>query len=111
TDDVAENGLANRKVRTVTVRPDGTIVSGDDAIAGNEALPVDRPNVPEIPGAEIAPSDLLTAAVAETQAVASSTSSATEGNDAIAALVADTSEANATPAGEDSRLEVAAVDP
>ena len=111
TDDVAENGLANRKVRTVTVRPDGTIVSGDDAIAGNEALPVDRPNVPEIPGAEIAPSDLLTAAVAETQAVASSTSSATEGNDAIAALVADTSEANATPAGEESRLEVAAVDP
>jgi hypothetical protein len=44
-----EGGLANRKVRTVTVRPDGTIVSGDDAVAGAEALPVDRPNVPEVP--------------------------------------------------------------
>jgi hypothetical protein len=44
-----EGGLANRKVRTVTVRPDGTIVSGDDAVAGAETLPVDRPNVPEVP--------------------------------------------------------------
>ncbi len=48
TDD-SEGGLANRKVRTVTVRPDGTIVSGDDAVAGAEELPVDRPNVPEVP--------------------------------------------------------------
>lgn len=44
-----ESGLANRKVRTVTVRPDGTIVSGDDAVAGAEELPVDRPNVPVVP--------------------------------------------------------------
>ena len=44
-----EGGLANRKVRTVTVRPDGTIVSGDDAVAGAETLPVARPNVPEVP--------------------------------------------------------------
>lgn len=44
-----EGGLANRKVRTVTVRPDGTIVSGDDAVAGAEELPVDRPNVPAVP--------------------------------------------------------------
>jgi len=49
TDADAEGGLANRKVRTVTVRPDGTIVSGDDAVAGAEALPVDRPNVPDVP--------------------------------------------------------------
>lgn len=54
-----ESELANRKVRTVTVRPDGTIVSGDDAVAGSAALPVDRPNVPEIPGAEVEPSPLL----------------------------------------------------
>ncbi len=47
-----ENGLANRKVRTVTVRPDGTIVSGDDAVAGGEELPVDRPNVPTVPSTE-----------------------------------------------------------
>lgn len=51
TDDT-EGGLANRKVRTVTVRPDGTIVSGDDAVAGAEELPVDRPNVPEMPTAD-----------------------------------------------------------
>jgi hypothetical protein len=49
TDADSEGGLANRKVRTVTVRPDGTIVSGDDAVAGTEALPVDRPNVPDVP--------------------------------------------------------------
>lgn len=42
-----ETELANRKVRTVTVRPDGSIVSGDEA--GSEALPVDRPNVPALP--------------------------------------------------------------
>lgn len=47
-----ESGLANRKVRTVTVRPDGTIVSGDDALAGGEALPIERPNVPSVPSTE-----------------------------------------------------------
>jgi len=57
--DGSESELANRKVRTVTVRPDGTIVSGDDAVAGNSALPVDRPNVPDIPGAGVEPSPLL----------------------------------------------------
>lgn len=51
-EDDTEGGLANRKVRTVTVRPDGTIVSGDDAVAGAEALPVDRPNVPELPATD-----------------------------------------------------------
>jgi hypothetical protein len=50
TDD--ENGLSNRKVRTVTVRPDGTIVSGDDAVAGGAELPIDRPNVPAVPSTE-----------------------------------------------------------
>jgi hypothetical protein len=62
--DGSESELANRKVRTVTVRPDGTIVSGDDAVAGNSALPVDRPNLPENPGAEVEPSPLLEAVVA-----------------------------------------------
>ena len=50
--DGGESGLANRKVRTVTVRPDGTIVSGDDALAGGTELPVDRPNVPIVPSTE-----------------------------------------------------------
>ncbi len=57
--DIGDSELANRKVRTVTVRPDGTIVSGDDALAGSEPLPVDRPTVPELPGADVQPSELL----------------------------------------------------
>jgi|GEM_PF-3038147 len=63
-----ESGLANRKVRTVTVLPDGTIVSGDDAVAGGEVLPVDRPNVPDLPAeAETVASELAdTPIVSET---------------------------------------------
>ncbi|UJW85961.1 SPOR domain-containing protein [Devosia sp. SL43] len=68
--DVSEEGLANRKVRTVTVRPDGTIVSGDDSIAGSAILPVDRPNVPAVPGAETASPELLAAADPVTPAAA-----------------------------------------
>lgn len=64
--DVSAEGLANRKVRTVTVRPDGTIVSGDDSVAGSNILPVDRPNVPAVPGADTATPELL----ASTQPVA-----------------------------------------
>lgn len=60
--DVTESGLANRKVRTVTVRPDGTIVEAEDSVAGAEPLPVDRPDVPSVPGQSLNPSDLLTAA-------------------------------------------------
>lgn len=50
----SESGLANRKVRTVTVRPDGSIVSSDDSVAGAAQLPVSRPNVPTVPGAAAA---------------------------------------------------------
>jgi hypothetical protein len=59
---VTDEGLANRKVRTVTVRPDGSIVSGEDSVAGAAILPVDRPNVPAVPGAETASSSLLASA-------------------------------------------------
>lgn len=45
----SETGLANRKVRTVIVRPDGTIVNSDDVVAGGEVLPVERPDVPDLP--------------------------------------------------------------
>lgn len=62
----SEEGLANRKVRTVTVRPDGTIVSSDQGVAGSSILPVDRPNVPAVPGATDASTELL--ATAETPA-------------------------------------------
>ncbi len=53
TADNTEAGLANRRVRTVTVRPDGTIISGDDAVAGSEVLPVAQPNLPELPAGAV----------------------------------------------------------
>ena len=68
--DPNQDGLVNRKVRTVTVRPDGTIVSGDDSLAGSAILPVDRPNVPEVPGADTSTPDLIASAIAETGASA-----------------------------------------
>lgn len=54
-----DEGLVNRKVRTVTVRPDGTIVSGDDSLAGAAILPVDRPDVPEVPGANFSTPEMV----------------------------------------------------
>lgn len=57
--EAGDEGLVNRRVRTVTVRPDGTIVSGDDSVAGSTILPVARPNVPDVPGAETASPELL----------------------------------------------------
>lgn len=69
--DSASGGLANRKVRTVTVRPDGTIVSGDDAIAGGEVLPVDRPDVPALPeGTQTAASEFVNEPIITEQPVA-----------------------------------------
>lgn len=54
-----DEGLVNRKVRTVTVRPDGTIVSGSEGVAGATMLPVDRPSVPEVPGADFSTPELI----------------------------------------------------
>jgi hypothetical protein len=68
--DPNQDGLVNRKVRTVTVRPDGTIVSGDDSMAGSTILPVDRPNVPEVPGADFSTPDLIASVTAEADAAA-----------------------------------------
>ncbi|MGV3490543.1 MAG: hypothetical protein ACO1OG_04400 [Devosia sp.] len=88
-DAVADGELANRKVRTVTVRPDGTIVSGDEAVAGNEELPVDRPNVPDLPGADVQPSELLAAIPAGDTAVVIETPAVTDPNQ-VSALAATT---------------------
>ncbi len=88
TPDNSEDGLANRRVRTVTVRPDGTIVSGEDSVAGSTILPVDRPVVPDVPGAQTASPELL----ASTQASTATTSAgATFSN-------ADTAAGSETPA-------------
>ena len=94
---VSESELANRKVRTVTVRPDGTIVSGDEAVAGNEALPVDRPNVPDLPGADVQPSELLATLPTND---ASPTSAATPAADASGALAAVAPDAATATSGE-----------
>ena len=100
--DDTDSGLANRKVRTVTVRPDGTIVSGDDAVAGAEELPVARPNVPSVPSTEatnllgegdagtspdpLVPTDNTTAVAAATPLAPGATLSetATDGTQALA---------------------------
>lgn len=74
--DPNQDGLVNRKVRTVTVRPDGTIVAGDDSVAGATMLPVDRPNVPDVPGADFSTPDLIASAEA-TGAEATATAPAT----------------------------------
>jgi len=72
----SSNGLTNRKVKTVTVLADGTIVSGTEASAGAEQLPDDvRPNVPEATTETVAaPTDeitnVLNSIVAETNAAA-----------------------------------------
>ena len=65
--DPNQDGLVNRKVRTVTVRPDGTIISGADSMAGSAILPVERPNVPEVPGADFSTPDLIASTIAASE--------------------------------------------
>jgi hypothetical protein len=63
-----EATLANRPVRTVTVRPDGTIVSSDNSIAGSNVLPVERPDVPAVPNSTLTADPIgeaIAAAIAE----------------------------------------------
>jgi hypothetical protein len=86
--ELSEEGLANRKVRTVTVRPDGTIVSGEESVAGSAILPVDRPNVPVVPGAETASPELLANAAPEAVAPAATPAAAptTEPEEVVATV-------------------------
>ena len=72
-----QDGLVNRKVRTVTVRPDGTIVSGDESLAGASILPVDRPNVPEVPGADTSTPSLIANTASQPAAATETTPPAT----------------------------------
>lgn len=85
-DETTDSGLANRKVRTVTVRPDGTIVAGEDTVAGSEALPDTRPNIPEVPGDATTATDVLATAA---EGVA---------QDPIAAVIANPDAVPTTPA-------------
>jgi len=101
-DDASAEGLVNRKVRTVTVRPDGTIVGGEDSVAGAAMLPVDRPNVPAVPGAAPAAGTtpaVETASAAEVGAAgALPENPAAAGGDPLASLIA-TAPANGAAAG------------
>jgi len=72
TSENSEAGLANRRVRTVTVRPDGTIISGETAVAGGEVLPVERPNVPELPASALDPELSSTVVASLPEALAAS---------------------------------------
>ncbi|KKB09444.1 SPOR domain-containing protein [Devosia chinhatensis] len=83
--DPNQEGLVNRKVRTVTVRPDGTIISGTSGMAGSAILPVERPNVPEVPGATSTAPDLIADTIAATE-------------DAAATAALPAAEATPTPA-------------
>ena len=75
--DPNQEGLVNRKVRTVTVRPDGTIISGTDSMAGASILPVERPNVPDVPGADFSTPDLIASTIAAESATPAASSAET----------------------------------
>lgn len=94
--DPNQDGLVNRKVRTVTVRPDGTIVSGDDSLAGSSILPVDRPEVPEVPGADFSTPELVASAQQAEAAASTATSQATD----VAATPAAATTAIAEPGAD-----------
>ena len=90
--------LANRKVRTVTVRPDGTIISSDDSVAGSAELPVTRPNVPTVPGVSPAEaSDTLPPIAATPVAPAQPTAAPASPSPSDAAAQPSTQIASVTP--------------
>src|SRR5690606_33424671 len=82
--DPNQEGLVNRKVRTVTVRPDGTIISGTDSMAGASILPVERPNVPDVPGADFSTPDLIASTIAAESATPAAPSAETTPVPAVA---------------------------
>lgn len=99
-------GLTNRKVRTVTVKPDGTIVSDDESLAGNQVLPVTRPNVPDIPGSDTTQDGEFTVASAQSGAAGTAAPPATVA-DTEGELVAN-APAPAPPISAARRQELAA---
>jgi hypothetical protein len=105
TPETVDESLANRKVRTVTVRPDGTIVSNEDTVAANEVLPVDRPNVPALSGETVTAEDFqVTTTPADTDAQPVAAASTEIGADPLAGIVssavAESAAETAVPSGE-----------
>lgn len=110
TDDPAL-GLANRKVRTVTVRPDGTIVTGDDAVAANEVLPIDRPNVPELPASEGGDAGTFSVASVGNALVDTAAAGVSEADSAQATMESLIAAANQTSDGDVAAVSSEAVTP
>lgn len=98
-----EMELVNRPVRTVTVRPDGTIVQAEDSVAGSNVLPVDRPDVPAVPNSTLT-SDPIGEAIA--QAMAGEAVATAEAPEQVASL-----NATAAPAVEATTEEPAVETP
>ena len=107
-----ETALANRPVRTVTVRPDGTIVQATDSVAGSNVLPVERPDVPAVPNSTLtsdpigeaialAMADGETAAAGQTEAPAADASEALP-EAASTPETADETETGAAATAEDA---------
>jgi len=107
-----ETALANRPVRTVTVRPDGTIVQATDSVAGSNVLPVERPDVPAVPNSTLtsdpigeaialAMADGETAAASQTEAPAADASEALP-EAASTPETADETETGAAATAEDA---------
>ena len=102
------------------MRPDGTIVPGDDAVAGAQELPIDRPNVPEIPDTSGETVNLLgdeTPVASEPEPLLSAspasdtTTLASVGSDVAAAGgIIDPTKVPPTPAPRPDREAMAAVD-
>ena len=107
-----ETALANRPVRTVTVRPDGTIVQATDSVAGSNVLPVERPDVPAVPNSTL-PSDPIGEAIAlamadgETAAASQTEAPAADASEALPEAAstpetADETETGAAATAEDA---------
>lgn len=86
--DVTTSALANRKVRTVTVRPDGTIVTGDESVAANEILPINRPNVPKLTDSTAAQTDFQVSSTPTAGATSQTPAAGTQPTDPVAAILA-----------------------
>ncbi|GLQ18331.1 SPOR domain-containing protein [Maritalea porphyrae] len=106
----SSNGLTNRKVKTVTVLADGTIVSGNEASAGAEQLPQDvRPNAPTV--AVETPNSETDEIANVLNAIKEGTDAATTSTPATAPALPDTSQGEATEATAEpaTPIEVAAI--
>lgn len=96
-----EIGLANRPVRTVTVRPDGTIVMGEDSVAGSNVLPVERPDVPAVPNSTLTADPIgeaIAAAMAAGEIDAAETPSAVSTPTPVVPAAQETTPATPEPA-------------